>query len=322
MKNNPFSFKSLPWLAKLYNLSMTNGWLNKPGSLIFYIAQHFPIDIKGKYSIRKDEKNLEVEFNAKNTQYSSIYMDIFRNGYEPEVLAMLDRFVTKNSIFYDIGSNFGYFSLYVSTKKNFFGHVYAFEPFPSTFQDLKSGVSQLGLDKNVHCYQLALSDRVGSAQMEFSGLLHSGFAYVVDHKKEGNFNPSALTLTETIDNLKLKPPTIMKIDAQFYEYKILLGAVKTISKFHPLIIMESCLNFKDHLESLQPLLWLEKMGYKLYFPVFKDKLGNALASEADRNNYSSDKFELVPIRANQRFLFRDTINVLACYKGRFVAKQK
>ncbi len=42
------------------------------------------------------------------------------------------------------------------------GTVHAFEPVPDIFQQLKNNTLS---HKNIHCYQLALSDRVGTAQL-------------------------------------------------------------------------------------------------------------------------------------------------------------
>ncbi len=62
----------------------------------------------------------------------------------------------------------------------------------------------------------------------------------------------------TLDSYKLKPD-IMKIDVEGFELEVLDGAIKTIKKYHPKIIIET------HSRALEKHTneFLSKSGYKL-----------------------------------------------------------
>ncbi|NQW12560.1 MAG: FkbM family methyltransferase [Alphaproteobacteria bacterium] len=77
----------------------------------------------------------------------------------------MEVFLTGDRVFYDIGSNWGYFSLYAATLPNYSGPIHAFEPIEETFCDLNNWVGQTGQVKRISCHKTALSDRDGTSHM-------------------------------------------------------------------------------------------------------------------------------------------------------------
>ncbi len=232
-----FSFSKGTLLTSLYRLGYDNkslvnptlidGWRTAP-KIISRILLPF-IKQKGYFMI---DNNL-CSFDTRNTQYHSLYFERFiRDGYEPEVMAILDILFLSNGVFYDIGSNWGYFTGYIASSPGFQGKIYAFEPQERIFNDLVSLINDAHL-QNVLPINKALSNNIlHNVSMKSLDNFHSGLASIQE-KDCGNVD------VDTIDSLRFEPPTIIKIDAEGYEFKIMKGGTRTISKYRPSIIFEN-----------------------------------------------------------------------------------
>ena len=321
---NPFRITKLPISLQLYLYpSIESRLLTAPLYVLYYIVQNFPLLYpKGEFIFKARGKETKIAFNVKNTQFESLYAPQMKHGYEPEVMAILDTFAPQINSFWDIGSNWGYFSLYMFSLPLFKGEVDAFEPYPPSFNDLLSTVSQAGLGEQIKCHNLALSNHVGRSSMKFQGLLQSGFAFLdEDNQSEGLFHPRATVDVTTVDKLGLTPPSFIKIDAQYHEEKIIKGARETLSKYRPFIIFENCLDFKRSSATMGPLTLLKALGYEFFFPCWKGA-GRLVPTEADKDNFVSNRLVLVPLEAGERFLYRDQINILACHKSNLEMMRK
>ena len=181
-RRNPFKIKNIPFLARLYLYAAENSsarlrslFFSVPSLLLFCVFQRLsPFKHIGKFIFNINDKKKIITFASRNTQYQALYRREFLNGYEPETTALLDIIMPLSGIFYDIGSNWGYFSLFIASKPGFKGKIFAFEPFPSSYKDLKDILTQSGLT-NTKCYPYALSDRNGTTSMRLPDFIHNDF---------------------------------------------------------------------------------------------------------------------------------------------------
>lgn len=309
---NPFEIRHLPWLTQIYLFPIKKNfkqpWQNTVFSLpfltLFYLLQKiFPFNPKGKFFYHLGKNKIPIFFNGKNVQFESLYRPELTNGYEPEVRVLLDILVPNDGVFYDIGANWGYFSLFVASKPSFKGKIYAFEPYPSSYLDLVDVVSQTKLERKINSLNLALSDFVGIGKMGLFGVYHSGFAFL---KNNGEGEEVKVT---NLDSLNLAyPPTVMKIDVQGSEEDVLRGAQKTLKKFKPMIIFENCIHYEDTTITTEPLLFLKKLGYELFYPSWLDPQKKIVTT-----SYTGH-LSLVPIDPRKRFLYSGFINIFACHR--------
>ena len=169
---------------------------------------------------------------------------------------MLDRiyeqfpefFPTKEDVVYDIGSQYGDYSL-ICIKKYNARKVYAWEPLYDNFIKMenlfwKHNVSYglFGHDAgDINFYNYALSDKKEEKTMNYKNNMLS----IINTDNHINTNNhSAIIRYEVLDDvLKSKPnmflPTLMKIDVEGYEMNVLNGALRTISASRPKIIIET-----------------------------------------------------------------------------------
>ena len=139
----------------------------------------------------------------------------------------------------DIGAAIGDFSIYAAYG-NPNARIYAFEPFPESYQLLIKNLSLNALE-NVTAFQEAIWGQSGRLSLEVS----TGEPLQVTSQKINlnGENPelitvAARTLANVIDALNLQTVDLLKLDCEGAEYEILMTApAETFAKI-PRIIME------------------------------------------------------------------------------------
>jgi hypothetical protein len=182
---SPFAIQSLPLQARFYKHAFRSGTANgsRVGRLLnriaFYACETFADRPSyGHFAYGLGESTTSIRFDARNRQYSAIYFDAFLPIYEPDVTATLLEFAPADGVFYDIGSNWGYFSLFLAATPSFKGEIHAFEPWPPTYEDLTSMVGQAGLDGVITTHRKAVGADPGAVLMQCGR--HSGLAQIVE----------------------------------------------------------------------------------------------------------------------------------------------
>jgi FkbM family methyltransferase len=206
---------------------------------------------------------------------------LFLTGtYEPNELVWMSDELTKGMTVIDVGANMGLYSMIASRLVGESGHVIALEPSAREFQRLAFHVTLNDL-QNIRCIQVAASDSSGDARLSIAGEWNAG------HNTLGKFfDPAVVTArvegvrTQTIDalvaDLRLERVDLVKIDVEGHELKVLAGAVETLTRFRPRILIEV---FEDTLHrqgaSVEAVLaLLEGYGYRLY--EFSDLNGDVV----------------------------------------------
>ena len=319
----PFQITGLPFMGKLLKLvyrRYSKRWkkrlLKKPVRWAFDFCYHM-LKLGGigrtEYFSRFGRK--EFIFDIRKVHFSILYLEEYEKyGYEPDVSSILSWLFRghKDGVFFDIGANWGFFSFYVASLEFYSGIVHAFEPIPDTIQDLRQFVTQGQLETRLTAHQLALSDAPGNAGMAVIDPLSSGVTRICEG--EGDY----LVEKATLDSMKLPTPEVMKIDVEEHEFQVLNGAREILKKGKPYVIFENWLHSKpDH--CLRPLRLMESMGYVLYYPCwYYGEWKNGFLSAELMPDPDSDKLSLCLclFQSEDRYLFKDQINVLAIHRDR------
>lgn len=324
-RRNPFKVERLPWITRIYRFPFEK-WNNLGKQalfgafnfLTFFAYQRLmPLKARGTFTLSIDGAEKRILFNTANTMFSSLYFSMYAEGYEPEVAALLDTIMPERGTFYDIGSNWGYFSLYVASKPNFRGNIHAFEPFPSTYRDLKSVVEQAALGSRIRLHNHALADRCGRANIAIPDFLNSGWATLVDDSGDRVKSQEKVIEVATLDSLSLDPPSVMKIDVERSEAKVLRGATALLARHRPLIVFESLRAFKEPGLTLEPFRILHEAGYVFFRPAWLWQDGSSrflLGWDGNVEAFPTDVLALVPLNPEQRFLHPDVLNLFACHR--------
>ncbi len=154
----------------------------------------------------------------------------------------------EGDIVYDIGAHAGLYTLIASSRIGSNGRVYAFEPLPRNVYFLRQHL-QLN---NISCcsvIEAAVSNSSGWARFEPTMLNAAGHLSAV-----GAIRVRTLSLDDFyLCGKEVRPPSVVKIDAEGAEIEVLRGAARLLSEFSPRIYLSahSALAEKECLEFLR-----------------------------------------------------------------------
>jgi FkbM family methyltransferase len=261
-----------------------------------------------------------VEFDGRNAQFVAIYGEAYREGYELETSLLLLKLSEIAPVFFDVGANWGYFSLLLAARPGFDGHVYAFEPNPNTYRDLDQVVHQSKLAEKITTQQVGVGREAGILRVEESRGRHSGLSKLSPkgHGREVD--------VVTVDSLMERNPGLIKIDVEGMEMDVLRGAERTLNELKPFLTFESFADFERPHETIELLRHLSERAYRMFIPVLELELpyGKVLLSYGDPatqllKECSAWKLKLVPVDETSRFLFRPHLNILAVHSSRIAS---
>jgi FkbM family methyltransferase len=160
--------------------------------------------------------------------------------YEIPVQKLLVDKLMAGDVFYDIGANFGFFTILASKLVKTAGQVYAIEPVPDNARIIRMNTKANRL-KNVLVIEKAISENEGYRKLlitqHHGGSTLSDTGIVpADMIKEMNVDVTTIDFLVTKGGLS--PPTVIKLDVEGAELKAFSGMQKTIDKFYPTLIYE------------------------------------------------------------------------------------
>lgn len=244
-----------------------------------------------------------LTFDGRDTGFGILYLNDFAAGYETATAALIRHVMPTNGVFYDVGANWGFFSLLMAGDPKFEGAVHAFEPVPETFQALLSLVTQAQLRHIIGCHETALSDEDGSAGL-IRDPMHSSLSRLGDNGATDTVS------TARMESLGLQPPDIIKIDVEGHEAEVLVGAEEILRRDRPGVIFESLTHRDDPAKSLAPFKLLGDAGYQFFQPAWAAEWKGGPYYVTDENRIGS-VLALRPVQGEDRFLWGRDANVLA-----------
>ena len=213
------------------------------------------------------------------------------NSYEKE-LFFIDRFSDKSKDALDIGVYRGVYSFKLS--KNF-KKVHAFEPnillFPYLNKNLKKII------KNIELYNIALSDKKGNTELKLpirtnsifkdniEELYQLGAASMHPNKEFKEFKKLQVKM-DRLDNITIDNDIgFIKIDVEGHELEVINGAMQTIQKNKPILLVE--IESRHSKRSVEETIkHISNLGYDCFF-VNNQKLTSIekLNDKNTENNY-------------------------------------
>jgi FkbM family methyltransferase len=169
-----------------------------------------------------------IHLIPKDIYISSIAMD-GKGIWEPHMLEIFKKYIKPGTVAIDVGANIGLHSLAMS--KNSPSIVHAFEPQPQTFNLLKMNCSK---NPRIQLHNVCLSDMSKQLSMvDVSNLENPGGAHVESETQEEE-KVNCITL----DSLNFINVSFIKIDVEGHEIEVIKGALGTITREKPVMIVE------------------------------------------------------------------------------------
>lgn len=148
---------------------------------------------------------------------------------EPITANMVDR-LGASDVFVDIGANVGLYTLLAAKRCEL---VVAIEPGRKQFRSLLRNIKLNGL-KNVACVNHACWDREASLPFYHNILSHGWDSLVRKYPK--SYEVSAKAVDDILAPLEVSSVTLIKVDAEGAELKVLRGAQKVLRKASVVIV--------------------------------------------------------------------------------------
>ena len=197
-----------------------------------------------QYEVEPLNKKNKVVQVRNSKIYIPMYKEDFIQGcvsvgayYETDFLEETRKYLPTKPVILDIGANIGNHTLFwaneCSAKK-----IYAFEPVPFIFKILKKNIKINNLQERVKIYNVGLSDKKSAGKITSFDRTNIGGTRLEEAKDEDAKDNIKLVTLDSID-FDEKRIDLIKIDVEGMDYLVLTGAIKTIKKYKPLILIES-----------------------------------------------------------------------------------
>jgi FkbM family methyltransferase len=135
-------------------------------------------------------------------------------------------YIKTKDVVIQAGGNCGMYARFYS---NYFSEIYSFEPEKNNFKCLELNCK----GSQFHLYNVGLGKSAGTASLKKSKQKprNAGIWQTIEDPT-GNIN------IITIDSLNLQKCNLIHLDVEGFESNVLLGAIETIEKYKPVIILE------------------------------------------------------------------------------------
>ncbi len=164
---------------------------------------------------------------------SELCQRIYCGGFEEAERAFLQVFLQPGDIFVDVGANVGLFTLIAAKLAGDRGHVYSFEPFTEAYQRL-IGNLQLNHFTNVSCFELALSDDAARLILNVPCNGYDAWGSFASPISGGALSSREVGTvkwdTFAVEHDLMSRVTMMKIDVEGWETKVLAGGSETFKR--------------------------------------------------------------------------------------------
>jgi FkbM family methyltransferase len=118
------------------------------------------------------------------------------------------------------------------------GRVLAFEPVPETFVLLANNLQSCSIT-NVTLFNAAVSEAAGVARMSIPQFDDTGLNNFYQARLSSEDEGDLTVLTVSVDSLRIpKAIRLVKIDAEGHELSVLKGMRDTLTRDHPVLIVE------------------------------------------------------------------------------------
>ena len=190
--------------------------------------------------------------------------------YEQAAQEYLQKQLKADSVFYDVGANFGLYSLLAARQG---AQVFAFEPDVQIAESLERHARLNSLNTRIEIIRAAVYSFSGSIALDPANCQRGhGNAHIV--VALASSRPSVPVLCMTLDEFAREhvAPNIVKIDVEGAESEVLKGAEKVFAESRPHVLCE----VHDPANASFVEAWLKDRGYDIRWLDGSDKLPQQL----------------------------------------------
>jgi FkbM family methyltransferase len=236
-------------------------------------------------------KNKKIGFWGNN--YFFINYDSFQSMWlmynyivDWEEFTFIHNYISKSSIVFDIGSNMGFYSIWMGRSLGPTGELHTFEPDHKNFERLKKNISINSLQAKVKLNQKAVSTEsgLGKITMGLDGENH----LITDESNIDTIGDIELiSLDQYINDNQLSEIDFIKIDVEGFELNVLKGGLLSLSNKKigviQLEINETISN--AGVNRTEIIDFVHKNGYQFYKYDISNNMLMPVDLTSERENY-------------------------------------
>ncbi len=179
-------------------------------------------------------------------------------SWEPKISELLTKHGKKGTTAVDMGAYLGTHTMALVDVVGSKGKVVTFEPQPWAFDCIKKTLKKNNI-KNVKVINAGVSDKKGKIRFCSDA---SGSSSVCQERRPSDKWKEVYDIPIiTLDSLKLKNVSVMKIDVEGHELNALKGSRKTIQSSRPIMLLEVWSKRKTRLNNVKS--FLKELNYTM-----------------------------------------------------------
>lgn len=163
-------------------------------------------------------------------------METWHSAHERPMQNAFARLVGAGDVVVDVGTNWGGHALHLSLLVGEAGRVLAVEPSPGVIREAQWHFKENGRN-NIELLDVALADVPGRAFFEETQLSTTGRLGAASSGHPG-VEVEVTTLDEVLAKRKISKLSLVKIDVEGAESRVLAGATATLARLRPNLIVE------------------------------------------------------------------------------------
>jgi FkbM family methyltransferase len=209
----------------------------RDGKAWFYERFHAALAPTDRYAVVRLDQGFFMKLDLADPEQLKVYFyGHYHERYEAD---LVQRLLTDDDVFWDVGANVGYFTLVAARALNHRGRIVAFEPGKNAYERLTENIS-LNAYRNIQTFPVAVTDREGEAVLHLAGDIADSSAslYPAALDQASQEVCRTVALDQVLRSEGLRPPDLIKLDAEGAELAVLQGAQGLLADSPPLWLME------------------------------------------------------------------------------------
>lgn len=227
------------------------------------------MELTGKKSMKKKGVWRDIKFpcstktmyipDTPDTKTSVVAQAHYKGrSWEPKIAALLTKHGKKGSTAVDMGAYLGTHTMALVDVVGTKGKVVTFEPQPWAFDCINQTLKKNNI-KNVKVVNAGVSDKKG--KIRFCSDASGSSSVCQERRPSAKWKEVYDIPIITLDSLKLKNVSVMKIDVEGHELNALKGSKKTIKDSKPVILLEVWSKRKTRLNNVKK--FLKEVNYSM-----------------------------------------------------------
>jgi FkbM family methyltransferase len=173
-----------------------------------------------------------LDLPGMRTVFETCY-GLYKQFVEARYVALLRPHVAPGTIVVDVGANVGFFTRYFADWTGSNGRVLAIEPEQRNFDRLQSMIRSRRLNTVVEAVHAAAAERAGQVALTIDPFHPAG------HSLSAEGVPTrAVAIDDLVRHHEDRTVSLIKIDVQGAELRVLKGAASTLRTFRPALVVE------------------------------------------------------------------------------------